>query len=158
MIGSTISKKLFAMKESSVERKISQVQDEIFAMANRIVMRYPEHTELVDVSKKWKEIAPSVDSIECALNGDDCTVLNVRFGKGGRIDFHVHPENDETIFVYAGEVRVSTGDENGIDKIRILLPGMVMHIPRGEWHEIESDYAKISVVFVPPFATIESRS
>jgi len=120
------------MKESSVERKIAQVQDEIFAMANRIVMKYSEHTELVDVSKKWKEIAPSVDSIECALNGDDCTVLNVRFGKGGRIDFHVHPENDETIFVYAGEVRVSTGNEQGIEKIRILSAGQSMTIPRGE--------------------------
>lgn len=135
------------MKHTLTEKKIDKVHTEIAKLANRIVMRVDHEFVNVDITKEWQTIAPSVDSIECALNGDDCTVLNVRFDKGGIIKKHSHT-NKETIFVISGEIY------DTISKIT-TKEGQSYVIPENQEHEIVSDYAKLAVVFKPPFLKVQ---
>lgn len=116
---------------------------EITRMANRVVMQGGMQTFNLDITNKWTEVAPSVESIECALNGPDCTVLNVRFGKGGVIPKHKHDRLEE-IFVVSGEIYDSVNDVRVTQGDRYI-------IPKDTPHQIESDNARLTVVFRPPF-------
>ena len=135
------------MKENSISTQLMQEHNKIAQMANRIEMRFDKKIVHHDIVRVWQTIAPSVDSIECALNGDDCTVLNVKFEEGGKIGKHSH-SNEEIIFVAKGQIHDNcTGITTNENQTYVIPPNRP--------HEIVSDYAKCTVVFKPPFPRVE---
>lgn len=138
------------MKDNSVSTQLTREHNKIAKMAVRIEMRFEEKIVHHDIVKVWKKIAHSVDSIECALNGDDCTVLNVVFEKGGKIGKH-HHSNKEVIFVAKGQIHDNcNGITTNENETYVILPNRP--------HEIVSDYAKCTVVFKPPFPRVEIKN
>ena len=131
-----------------MNKELIKAHDRIAMMANRVTMQFEKRTVDVDVEKVWRTIAPSVESIECALNGDDCTVLNVFFRQGGIIEKHKHDRQEE-IFVVAGKIYDSINDV-------LITQGDRYIIPAHTYHQIESDYARLTVVFRPPFPVVET--
>lgn len=133
-----------------MKKELQEAHDRIAKLANRITMQFDKKTINVDVEKVWQTIAPSVESIECALNGDDCTVLNVFFREGGIIEKHKHDRQEE-IFVVAGEIYDSVNDVQ-------ITQGDRYIIPANTYHQIESDYARLTVVFRPPFPVVQTTA
>lgn len=135
---------------TSIEKRLWEEHNKIAQMANRVSMQYEKKVVDLYIAKEWQNIAPSVESIECALNGDDCTVLNVRFGEGGVIGKHKHDRQEE-IFVVAGEIYDSVNDVTVTQGDRYIIPANMQH-------QIESDYARLTVVFRPPFPRVISEA
>ena len=130
---------------TDIDTRLKQAHSEIARLANRIEMKYASgEVEIQEIIKEWKYIAPTVESIECALNGPDCTVLNVKFHKGGELPRHAHEHNQEEIFVVAGQIYDAENDVT-------IREGDKYVIPKGTWHHIFSDYARLTVVFRPAF-------
>lgn len=135
-------------EQSPVEKEIKKVRAQIARMANRVSMEVDRRVIDIDIEKEWKHIAPSVDAIECVLNGDDCTVLNVRFDRGGIISKHRHDRQEE-IFVVSGRIYDSVNDVTVEEGDRYIIPANTPH-------QIESDYARLTVVFRPPYPRVET--
>lgn len=131
------------------QKQIQQHRGEIKEMASRIKMRYEQNREQdVDIGTKWIDIAPNVQSIRCSLSGKNCTVINVRFGEGGRIQRHEHPLRREDIYVIDGEIRDTVNNV-------VVKQGDHYVIPAGLPHEIVSDYALLTITFRPAYPEIE---
>ena len=135
---------------TSIQKRLWEEHDKIAQMANRVTMQYEKKVVELDIAKEWQWIAPSVESIECALNGEDCTVLNVRFSHGGVIGKHRHDRQEE-IFVVSGRIYDSVNDVTVEEGDRYIIPA---NMP----HQIESDYARLTVVFRPPFPRVISEA
>lgn len=130
--------------------EIKQKRGEIKEMASRIKMRYEQTEEEMDVGMEWVDISPNVRTVRCSLSSETCTVLNVRFSKGGHIPRHAHPERREDIYVIDGSLRDVA---NNVD----LVVGDHYAIPAGLPHEFESDYALITITFRPPYPEVEPQ-
>lgn len=135
------------MNNETVQLEIAKERSKIAQMANRITMKFDKKIVDVDIAKQWQWVAPSVESIECALNDSDCTVINVRFGPGGIVRRHRHDRQEE-IFVVAGEIHDTISGVTTKQGDRYI-------IPKDTSHEIVSDYARLTVVFRPPFPKVE---
>lgn len=135
------------MTSKEVEKYICEEHSKIATMASRITMRYEHRNVDIDIQSVWQYIAPSVESIECALNDTDCTVINVKFSNGGVIRKHKHDRQEE-IFVVAGKIYDSVSGVTTEQGERYI-------IPKNTSHEIISDFARLTVVFRPPFPKVE---
>jgi quercetin dioxygenase-like cupin family protein len=98
---------------------------------------------------EWLDIpSANVSIVACLLNRPESnvTVVNVRFGPGGKIGPHVH-DRVETVFVLHGTYR---------DRLRgvELGPGGVDTIPAGIVHSSESDDALLTVTWKPAYETV----
>lgn len=141
-----------------MKQELKLAHERIAMLANRVTMRYENHNEDVDIAKKWESIAPSVESIECALNGKDCTVLNVSFSEGGFIDKHTH-DRQEHIFVVSGSLTVNMYSHPEADpEVYQVQEGNRFIIPKYTIHSVRSNYAKLTVVFRPAFPVVEVTS
>lgn len=130
------------LKTDQLEKQVKQKHEEIRNMASKIHMIYEDEVVPVPVpSFSWVEIAENVESIECSLTNAISTVVNVRFNKGGFLREH-HHDREEIIHVIEGEIEVN-GD--------IVKEGQSCRIPAYQLHWIKSDYARLTMVFRPPF-------
>ncbi|MFB6173259.1 MAG: cupin domain-containing protein [Halobacteriales archaeon] len=94
----------------------------------RLVVRGEDvETERYD----WGEI---VWLDEAALTGTDAlTVGEVTIHAGAANGEHYHPDCDEALYLLAGRLRHTLGDE-----VTTLAPGDLLHVPQGERHRAES--------------------
>jgi quercetin dioxygenase-like cupin family protein len=154
MIESITLKKLFEMKPNNenseydeLQKKLKMIREEISEMANKVTMEF--NNEIVDftISNEWKKLTPNVIGIECALNDDCCTVINMKFKKDGIIYEHKHTRQEE-IFVVSGSIYDFVNDIK-------TEQGGVYVIPPNKLHGLKSDKANITVVYRPPFPTVK---
>ena len=103
-------------------------------------------SEVFELGDNWQEQANSVHIIRCSLDGKDCTVINVVFKNEGYMAEHDH-DRLEMVFVAAGQItEIVSG--------RVLKEGDSMTIPANQKHGWRSDYAKLTVVWKPPYPTV----
>lgn len=143
-----------------IPQELQKAHDRIAQFASRVVMHYEDESVDLDITDKWQNIAPSVESIQCALNGQDCTVLNVTFSEGGVIDKHTH-DRQEHIFVVAGSLTIDMypiNDPDADPETYHINEGTRFIIPKDTPHRVYSDYAKLTVVFRPPFMRVSIAS
>ncbi len=83
---------------------------------------------------------------DSARSAGACTVLEVLAPLGSGLPCHVHELEDETLHVLDGHLRVALAGS-----VRVLGPGEVLHLPRGEPHRVApaSAEARFLVVHVP---------
>ena len=102
--------------------------------------------EVFELGDNWQEQANNVHIIRCSLDGKDCTVVNVIFKNGAYMAEHDH-DRLEMVFVVAGQItEIVSG--------RVLKEGDSMTIPANQRHGWRSDYAKLTVVWKPPYPTV----
>jgi quercetin dioxygenase-like cupin family protein len=78
------------------------------------------------------------------LTGTDAlTVGRVTIEAGERNPEHRHPNCDEALYVLAGTLRHTIGDEE-----RRLTAGDLIHVPRGERHRAVNDGAEDAVAVI----------
>lgn len=135
------------MTNRDLETNIYQEHQRIAKMADKVTIQFEKHNVNVNVVSQWQYIADHVESIECALNDDNCTVINVRFGKGGLMKKHKYDRIEE-IFVVAGKIYDTI---SGITTTQ----GNTYIVPKDTYHEIKSDFARLTVVFRPPLPKSE---
>lgn len=123
--------------------EFSNIKEQLSILKSQIEMLNGNKKDYFLVGNNWENIAPSVHSIECALDGNSCTVINVTFYEGGYLKPHSH-DREETIFVVDGEIEDLIANKT-------IKTGETYVIPANVEHEIKSDYAKLTVVFRPPF-------
>jgi quercetin dioxygenase-like cupin family protein len=128
------------MNYKTLNDAVNAKRQEITTIVNRIVMMSDKN---VDVSNEWTWVTPSISTIECPLNSDECTVINVRFEEGGYLKSHKHSRQEE-IFVVTGEIYDPVND------VRVSQ-GESYTIPPNKEHALQSDNARIMVVYRPPF-------
>ena len=103
-------------------------------------------SEVFELGDNWQEQANNVHIIRCSLDGKDCTVVNVIFKNGAYMAEHDH-DRQEMVFVVAGQItEIVSG--------RVLKEGDSMTIPANQRHGWRSDYAKLTVVWKPPYPTV----
>ncbi len=92
-------------------------------MAGKFVVRSEVEPEVLDWGQlRWLSNPPSTGA-------KDLTVINVTLAPGKGHDFHKHPDQEEVIYVVAGEV------EQWVDRDkRVLGPGDSAFLPAGTVH------------------------
>ena len=103
-------------------------------------------SDVFELGDNWQEQGDNVHIIRCSLDGKDCTVVNVVFKDDGYMAEHDH-DRLEMVFVAAGQItEIVSG--------RVLKEGDSMTIPANQKHGWRSDYAKLTVVWKPPYPTV----
>jgi quercetin dioxygenase-like cupin family protein len=92
-------------------------------MAGKFVVAADVVPEVLDWGQlRWLSSPP-------ATGAKDLTVINVRLAPGKGHDFHKHPDQEEVIYIVAGEV------EQWVDREKRLLgPGDSAFLPAGMVH------------------------
>jgi quercetin dioxygenase-like cupin family protein len=78
---------------------------------------------------------------------EEIILVHARSGPGSGHDFHLHPRQEEVVYVLVGELEAWIGHE-----LRILRSGDVMYVPRGVAHAtftVGEETAEMIVVASP---------
>lgn len=81
------------------------------------------------------------------VNKDEYCGKVLVFEQGKKCSLHYHLLKDETFYLESGEVEILLRDKFGNDHYMILQPGDVMHIPRGQMHQITGSAPGVSRLF-----------
>jgi len=154
MKGSLVLKTLLGIHQKTPDDEkttisLSNVRKKIRNLVNRVSYDFDNKVVDYDISSEWHELTDSVSAIECVLNGKECTVINMILREGSFISKHKHKRAEE-IFVVSGEI---IDDVNDV----VTSEGNVYTIPLNKSHSIRSDYAKLTVVYRPPFPIINKE-
>ena len=83
-------------------------------------------------------------------DGADFTCLLVRCSRGSEIEEHVHPDQEDIIYVLEGE---ATMWAEGLGDFP-LEPGTFVAVPRGRWHrtfDVREDLLVYDIFYPPMF-------
>lgn len=82
------------------------------------------------------------------FTGTDLTIDTYYFKQGQILDYHRHPNGDQTFFIIKGKGKffLNNGGESVID----VVEGSIIYVPKGVWHKLEN----ISDILIASQATI----
>jgi quercetin dioxygenase-like cupin family protein len=129
---------------SSYHSELQEVRKNLTAQIRNIEMRFADKRKSITVSDDSKvSISKGVIVNVCSLNSDAITVINVVFSEGGDLAPHSH-DRVEHIYILDGTIT---------DKItgQTYFAGSVYRIPPDQIHHIVSDYALLTVTWVPAY-------
>lgn len=145
MIGLSRLKKWLGLTRVDLSDTLYDAHSLVNEVASTVRFDYKTHSEVKEIGKSWVEIFPRVQSIECSLTDEDCTVLNIQLGKNAEIPKHHHKYSDSDVFVVSGKIQDLVSG-------KVYKQGSVMPIPRSKDHHIKAlEDSTITVVYRPPF-------
>lgn len=125
-------------------QQLQQLRDTIKNQCRTILMQYETGSETVLVTNDtFLSISPNVYTKVCSLDSNDMTVVNVVFEEGGNLPVHSH-DRIETIYVISGSI-------TDLVTNKTYTKGSVYVIPPHVKHHIVSDYARLTVTWVPAY-------
>jgi anti-sigma factor ChrR (cupin superfamily) len=124
--------------------ELAQEREKFKTVIKNIIMKYDNKESVLPVSNDlYIKAGSGVECKLCSLDNIDMTVVNVIFKEGGELPPHTH-DRIEKIYVIDGHIT---------DKIsgKVVSAGEVYILPPNTTHHIVSDYALLTITWVPAY-------